>query len=44
MAKWANWLANETPPWAAYRTMMASRLVALNKEPGVRPVGIGKTY
>jgi hypothetical protein len=26
---WGSWLANESPPWAAYRAMMACRLVAL---------------
>ena len=44
MAAWANWLANTHPPWAAYRAMMANRLVALDKEPGTRPVGIGEIY
>ena len=44
MAAWANWLANTHPPWAAYRAMMANRLVALDKEPGTRPVGIGEVY
>ena len=31
------------PPWAAYREVMACRLVALDKIPGVCPVGIGET-
>ena len=44
MANWTNWLANSHPPWAAYRALMAARLVALDKEPGVRPVGIGEIY
>jgi hypothetical protein len=44
MARWASWLANSSPPWAAYRAMMACRLVALDKQPGVRPVGIGEIY
>jgi hypothetical protein len=44
MAAWTNWLANTQPPWAAYRAMMANRLVALDKEPGTRPVGIGESY
>eukprot|EP00978_Attheya_sp_CCMP212_P041116 scaffold231684_cov46-Attheya_sp.AAC.1 len=44
MAAWSKWLANGRPPWAAYRTLMASRLVALDKQPGVRPVGIGSIF
>jgi len=44
MASWTNWLANETPPWPAYRALMAGRLVALDKQPGIRPVGIGEIY
>ena len=44
MAAWTNWLANTAPPWAAYRAMMANRLVALDKQPGTRPVGIGEVY
>jgi hypothetical protein len=44
MAAWASWLANSHPPWAAYRALMACRLVALDKQPGVRPVGIGEIY
>jgi hypothetical protein len=44
LAAWAEWLANSHPPFAAYRAMMACRLVALDKQPGVRPVGIGEIY
>ena len=28
-------LANTIPPWAAYRTFMSGRLIALEKQPGV---------
>ena len=44
MAQWTEWIANAHPPWAAYRAMMAGRLVALDKQPGVRPVGIGSIF
>ena len=44
MAAWTNWLANTHPPWAAYRAIMSNRLVALDKMPGTRPVGIGEVY
>ena len=41
---WTLWLANSSPPWAAYRAMRQGRLVALDKQPGVRPVGIGECW
>jgi hypothetical protein len=44
LARLAEWLANEHPPWVAYRALMACRLVALDKSLGVRPVGIGEVY
>jgi hypothetical protein len=44
LTEWASWLANQHPPWAAYRALVACRLVALDKEPGVRPVGIGEIF
>ena len=37
------WMANSSPPWAAYRALMACLLVALDKWPGVPPVSIGET-
>jgi hypothetical protein len=44
MARWAAWLANNNPLWAAYQALMAARLVALDKQPGVHPVGIGEVW
>ena len=42
VAEAGNWLSNGRPPWAAYRAMMSGRLIALDKSPGIRPVGIGE--
>ena len=39
----AEWMANSSLPWAAYQALMACCVVALDKTPGVRPVGIGET-
>ncbi len=44
MADWVEWLSNESPPWAAYRALMCRRLVALDKQPGVRPMVIGEIW
>ena len=35
--KWAD-------PWADYRALMSGRLIALGKQPGTRPVGVGETW
>ena len=43
IATLTEWMANEDVPWAACRALRACRLVALDKQPGVRPVGIGET-
>ena len=36
-----DWMANSSHPWAADCSLMACRLVALDKRPGVRPLVIG---
>lgn len=41
---WTEWLANNSPPWAGYHAMMACCLIAIDKQPGVCPVGIGEVY
>ena len=38
-----DWMAHSSPYWAAYCALMACRLVALDKRPGVSPVGIWET-
>ena len=40
----AEWLSNKVSPFAAYWTLMACRLVTLDKEPGMRPVGIEEIW
>eukprot|EP00978_Attheya_sp_CCMP212_P000833 scaffold1738_cov46-Attheya_sp.AAC.5 len=37
-------MSNESPPWAAIRALMACRLLALNKWPGIRPIGVGEVW
>jgi hypothetical protein len=44
LAELTEWLSNSFPPWAAYQALMAGHLVALDKCPGVRPLGIGETW
>ena len=41
METYLDWLANGSPPWAAYHTFMSGRLISLDKQPGVQTVGIG---
>ena len=44
MAAWVDWLANSSPPFAAYRAFMNARLLAGNKKPGVRPIQCGEIF
>ena len=44
VADLTEWMGTEEIPWAAYRGLMAGRLVALDKCPGVRSVGIGEVW
>ena len=38
-----NWLANGVLPWRSYRSFTLGRLLALDKQPGLRPVVVGET-
>ena len=44
VADFTEWLTNGRPSWAAYQAMMSSLMIALEKQPGVRPVGVGETW
>jgi hypothetical protein len=44
MAQFAKQLSNVSPDYALYRAATITRLVALNKEPGVQPAGIGDIF
>ena len=37
-------MGNGRPPWAAYRALMSGQLIALDKQPGIRLVGVGKNW
>ena len=37
-------LVNGWPPWAAYRALISGHLIALDKQTGIRPVGVGETW
>ena len=43
ISRLADWMANYSPPRAAYYALKSCRLVALDKMPGVRPVRIEET-
>ena len=43
ISRLTDFMDNSSPPWATYCTLMTCRLVALDKRPGVHPLGIGKT-
>ena len=43
VSRLADCMANSSSPWSTYRALMACCLVALNKSPGVHPIGKGET-
>ena len=44
VADFMEWMSNLWTPWAAYRAMMSFRLIALDKQSGVRPVRVRGTW
>ena len=42
IARLAKWLSNDNPPSAAYSALMAGRLIALEKNPGIRHIAMEK--
>ena len=44
VALFVDWMANKSPPWAALWAFLASRLLAVNKMPGIRPLGCGEIW
>ncbi len=44
MANWVDWLSNGLPPYAAYHAVNTVRPVALDKCPGVQPLGVGEVW
>ena len=41
IADLSDWMPNFSPPWTAYRALMACYLIAMDNHPGVHPIGIG---
>ncbi|KAL7526608.1 hypothetical protein ACHAXR_004221 [Thalassiosira sp. AJA248-18] len=44
MVKWASWLTNESPPYAACRALNSLRELPADKQSGVRPLGCGEIW
>jgi hypothetical protein len=44
MAHWVLWLSNDSPPFAAYRTVNSSGMLAGDKKPGVCPLACGEIW
>ena len=38
------WMGNGRPPWAACKALTSGRMIALDKQPGIRPVGMGENW
>ena len=44
VSNFTEWLGNGRPPWDANRALISVRLIALDKQPGIRPVCVGETW
>jgi len=44
VAEFTMWLANGFPSLSSYRTLMSGHLTALDKNPGVRLIGMGESW
>ena len=44
VGEFVEWLGNGRPPWAAYEALMSGGMIALDKQPVSRPVGVGETW
>ena len=44
VSDFAEWLGNGRHSWYAYCAMMSVRMIALDKQPGASPVGVGETW
>ena len=44
VADFSEWFGNGRPPWSSYQALMSVRMIALYKQPGIRPVGVGETW
>lgn len=42
VAAFTNYLCNSVVPWERIQALMSGRLIALDKNPGVRPIGVGE--
>ena len=44
VADFSEWIGNGRLPWDAYCALTSGRLIALDKQTGFRPVGVGETW
>ena len=42
LARWADWMSNGSAAFASYRALNASRMLAADKQPGVRLLACGE--